>query len=94
MVIFFAEPVKQEPWYLQIRSNIVKSNRPIDKMTIAELYKMYREEKFLCDDCGNPLKLGWQPTLEEHIIHIINPLTGWACGDCMDQMRKEGRILA
>jgi hypothetical protein len=87
--LLVAEPVKQPPWYLQIQIQIAKSKRPTDRMSIAQSYKIFEEEKFLCDDCCKPNDLGWAPTVLEHVIHITNPVTRWACGDCMDQMRNK-----
>ena len=87
------EPIKQQEWYLQIKDEISNSKRPIDKMSIAKILKMYQNNDFVCDDCGNKLgKINF--TLEDHIAHLINPIVHWSCEDCIMQDMQNGRVLA
>jgi len=86
------KPVKQQAWYLQIKEKIASSKRPIDKMSIAEVFKMYENQTFFCDTCGK--HLGKRDfSLEDHIIHLINPIILWSCDDCLIDDMKEGRII-
>jgi len=94
--ILFSEPIKQEAWYkqhLSIIQEITKRERPIDKMSIAEIRKMYNEKKFLCDSCGKEFdKVNY--TLDEHILHLIYPLYLWSCENCFQDDLQNGRIIA
>ena len=88
-----SDPIQQIAWYLQIKDKIPKSKRPIDKMTTAEIGKIYRNNKFLCDTCSKELgKCNF--TLEEHILHLINPMIIWTCEDCLIDDMKNDRIIA
>lgn len=87
------EPIKQQQWFKQIRDEIANSKRPIDKMSIAEIRKMYQERKFLCDSCGKQFDK-CEYTLEEHIIHLINPSYFWSCEDCFQNDLRNDRIIA
>jgi len=86
------QPIKQEAWYLQIKEKIPNSKRPIDKMSIAEIRKMYQENNFVCDTCGNKFERN-NFTLEEHITHLINPIVLWSCEDCIMKDLKQGNIV-
>jgi hypothetical protein len=90
----FSIPIKQQAWYLQIKEKIVQSKRPLDRMSIAEISQIYRERRFLCDKCGKELQNPNNIPLEEHVIHLINPLTEWACEDCFQSDLRNGRIIA
>jgi hypothetical protein len=86
-------PSKQEQWYLQVRDDIIKSKRPIDKMSRKEINEMYTEGKFLCDSCGKKFdKTNY--TLKEHVIHLIDPLYYWICEDCFQSDLRNNRIIA
>ncbi|MGH9999013.1 MAG: hypothetical protein ACRD90_04030 [Nitrosopumilaceae archaeon] len=86
-------PIKQEAWYKQIREDIAKGKRPIDRMSIAEIKKLYEEKKFLCDSCGKEIgKCDY--TLEEHVLHLINPSYLWTCEDCYQSDLRSDRIIA
>ena len=85
--------IKQQAWHLQIKDEISKNKRPIDKLSIAEIRKMYQERKFLCDSCGNELGK-CEYTLEEHITHLINPSYYWCCEDCLQNDLRSNRIIA
>lgn len=89
----FSEPLKQEAWYKQVVQDISTSKRPIDKMSIAEVRNMYQQHMFLCDSCGKALLRG-DFTLEEHIIHMINPSYHWSCEDCFQDDLRNNRIIA
>ena len=88
-----SEPIKQQAWYLQIKDEMPTSKRPIDKMSTAEIVKMYQNNDFVCDDCGAKLGKTNFP-LEEHVAHLINPMLLWACEDCIIQDIRNGRVLA
>ncbi len=90
----FFKPIKQEAWYLQIKDKIPNSKRPIDKMSIKQINQMYENKKFLCDDCGKELEKPNNIPLEDHIIHLINPIVLWSCEDCILKCEKEGRVIA
>ena len=88
-----SHPIPQIAWYLQIKDRIPQSKRPTDKMTTAEIGKIYRNNKFLCDTCSKELgKCNF--TLEEHILHLINPMIIWTCEDCLIDDMKKGRVIA
>lgn len=86
------KPIKQQAWYLQIKENISNSKRSIDKMSIAEIRKMYQENNFNCDTCGKKFEKN-NFTLEEHITHLINPIVLWSCEDCIVHDLKQGNVL-
>ena len=86
------EPIKQEPWYLQIREKISHSKRPIDKMSIAEVLRMYKQRNFVCDTCGKELGRA-EFTSEDHVCHLINPVVLWSCEDCIISDIKERRLI-
>jgi hypothetical protein len=86
-------PIPQISWYLQIRDKMMESKRPIDKMSTVELIRIYKEKKFLCDTCGKIFdKCNF--TLDDHIIHLINPSILWSCDDCLIKDMKKGKIIA
>lgn len=88
-----SHPIPQIAWYLQIKDRIPQSKRPTDKMTTAEIGEMYRTNKFLCDTCNKELgKCNF--TLEEHILHLINPMILWTCKNCLFDDMKNGRVIA
>lgn len=86
------QPIKQEAWYLQIKDEIQTSKRPIDKMSIAEILKMYENKKYLCDTCNKELGKN-EFTLNDHIAHLINPIIHWSCEDCIIKDMKQGNII-
>lgn len=102
--ILFSEPIKQEAWHRQVKEEIGKERRPIDKMSTYEIDKMstyeivqmYKDQKFVCDSCGKELSELQKRniTLEGHIIHIINPLHWWACDDCFRDDLRNNRVIA
>lgn len=51
----FSTPIKQEAWYKQVREEIAKEKRPIDRMSTNEIAQMYKDKKFVCDSCGKEL---------------------------------------
>lgn len=87
------QPIKQEAWYLQIKDEIQTSKRLIDKMSIAEILKMYQNKKYLCDTCNKELGKN-EFTLDDHIAHLINPIIYWNCEDCIITDIKNGKIFA
>jgi hypothetical protein len=89
----FSTPIKQEAWYKQIREEITISKRPIDKMSVAEINKMYEEGKFLCDTCSKEL-FGFKKSLTDHVLHLINPAILWSCEDCFQSDLRNHRIIA
>ena len=95
--LLFSEPIKQQAWYLMTKASIDSGRalkRPIDKMPIAEILKMFKEENFICDDCG--ARMGKMPntSLVDHIAHLINPSCGFTCEKCMLDLYKTGNIIA
>jgi len=89
------EPIPQIAWYLQIKDEMPKSKRPLDKMPIAQIKEMYEAGFIQCDMCGKKLKItSCKYNLTEHIIHLINPHTFWSCEGCYLQDKREGRIIA
>lgn len=86
------QPIKQEAWHLQIKDKIQTSKRPIDKLSIAEIRKMYQENMFSCDTCGKKFEKN-NFTLEEHITHLINPIVLWSCEDCIIKDLKNGNVI-
>jgi hypothetical protein len=89
----FLEPTKQEAWHLQLKDKRFSSKRSIDKMSIAQILRMYEERKFLCDTCGKELGLT-EFSLIDHTIHLINPLILWSCEDCIIFDIKNGNMIA
>jgi hypothetical protein len=86
-------PAPQIAWHLQIKERVARSKRQIDKMSIAEIAKMYKDGNLLCDTCGKSLgKFDFM--LEDHIIHLINPSFVWSCEDCIINDIKNDRIIA
>lgn len=94
MIELYSKPIPQTAWHMQIKEEIQSSKRPIDRMAIAEIVKMYEELNFLCDICGNKLQHGNKLTLTEHIIHLINPAFKITCEDCFQDDLRKGRIIA
>ena len=92
--VLFSKPIRQESWYLQIKEKIGKSKRPIDNMSVAQVRQMYIDRQFICDLCGKILQNPSSISLEEHILHLINPSVEWACKDCFQSDLRNGRILA
>jgi hypothetical protein len=93
----FSKPLKPESWYKQytrIIEEMTRRERPIDKLTIAEIGKMYEERNFLCDSCGKKIEDKNICTLKEHILHLIDPFYEWCCEECFQQDLREGRIIA
>lgn len=89
----FSKPIKQEAWHKQIKTEITRSKRPIDNMSIAQIRKLYQEKKVLCDSCSKEIgKCNY--TLEEHVIHLINPSVLWCCEDCYQSDLRNNRIIA
>ena len=88
------EPIKQEAWHLQLKDKRQSGKRPIDKMSTAQVLQMYRERKFLCDTCGKELVGRVDFSLEDHIVHLINPIMLWSCEDCIMDDYKNGRVIA
>ncbi len=88
----FREPVPQVAWWKQ--SDFSKSIRPIDKMPIAEILKMYESGFILCDTCGKKsLITECAYTLLDHITHIINPIVLWSCEGCYLECKRKGQII-
>ncbi len=85
--------IPQVAWYLQIKERVARSNRTIDKMSINDIAGMYRNGNLLCDTCGKTLGR-FDFTLEQHIIHLINPSFVWSCEDCILDDMKNGRIIS
>jgi hypothetical protein len=92
--LFFGEPIKQEAWHIQLKDKRLSGKRPIDKMSIAQILRMYEERKFLCDTCGKELVGKNVCSLKDHIAHLINPKVLWSCEDCLIDDFKNGRIIA
>jgi len=95
--ILISEPLQYEPWYKQhtrIIEEVTKYERPIEKMSIAEIAEMYEKREFLCDSCGKILRGKDKCTLKEHILHLIDPFYEWCCEDCFQQDLRKGRIVA
>lgn len=87
-----SESIPQIAWYLQIKDEMPHSKRPIDKMTTAEIVDMYEQKNFLCDTCGKELgKCDF--SLQDHVIHLINPMILWSCEDCLINDVKNSRII-
>lgn len=87
------EPIKQEAWHIQIKDEIKNSKKTMDKLSLFEIRKMYQEREFLCDNCGKKLEK-CDFTLEEHILHVINPLYYWCCEDCFQSDLRSDRIIS
>jgi len=88
-----SKPIPQIAWHLQIKEQITRSNRTIDKMSINQIALMYRDNKLLCDTCRKDLGNS-DFKLEDHVIHLINPSIVWSCEDCIIDDMKNGRIIA
>jgi hypothetical protein len=88
-----SKPIPQVAWYLQIKEKMKESIRPIDKMTTAEVVKMYENRQFSCDTCGKIFDKN-SFTLTDHIVHLINPSILWTCEDCVITDMKRGKIIA
>jgi hypothetical protein len=83
-----SKPIPQIAWYLQNKEELSKLRRHIDKMTTLEISRMYECGKFFCDTCGR--ELDNKHTLQEHILHMINPKIIWNCEDCFQSdLRKD-----
>jgi transcription initiation factor IIE alpha subunit len=93
----FSEPIKQQAWHIQyktIRKKITtRFQRPIDEMSMANIAEMYKSKTFLCDSCGKELG-GCNYTLEDHVLHLIDPRYYWSCGDCIQDDFRNGRVIA
>ena len=85
--------IKQEAWYLQIKDEIIHSKKSMDKMSIAEILKIYDGKKYLCDTCNKELGGKNNFTLVDHITHLINPTVLWSCEDCIIKDMKSGNII-
>jgi len=88
--------MKQAPWIEQRKTLIDEYHaqiKPIDRMSFAEISRMYDENNFLCDVCGK--KLGkCNYTLKDHIFHLIHPTFQWSCEDCFQDDLRNDRIIA
>jgi hypothetical protein len=63
-------------------------------MSISEILTMYHTGNFICDKCGNRLRKDESdPTLEYHIMHMINPRVIWLCESCLQDDIHNGRII-
>lgn len=85
--------IPQVAWHLQIKERLARSKRTIDNMSINDFATMYRNRNLLSDTCGKSLGR-FDFTLEDHIIHLINPSFVWSCEDCILDDMKNGRIIA
>jgi hypothetical protein len=86
-------PIPQVAWYLQNEHRFREGKRIIDNMTTLQISKMYEEKKFLCDICGKGLGKS-DYSLQDHILHLINPMILWYCEDCVQKDLRNGRIIA
>jgi len=88
----FREPTPQVAWHKQ--NDYSKSIKPTDKMPIAEIVKMYESGYVLCDTCGRKLPLSeCKYSILDHVLHFINSYVLWGCDKCIDDDRKNGRII-
>jgi len=86
------EKVPQVAWWKQ--QDRSKSIKPIDKMPIAEISRMYESGFVLCDTCGkNMLISECKFTLRDHIIHMINCNSLWSCEVCYLEAKLKGEII-
>lgn len=89
----FSKPITQISWYIQIKDKFNSSNRTIDNMNLNQIGMMYREGNFFCDTCGKKLdKCSF--SIEDHILHLLNPMILWSCEQCIDSDLKNKRIIA
>ena len=86
--------IRQECWYKQIQTMMPNSTRLIDKLSISQILNMYHHGNFQCDRCGGMLNRNeCDPTLEYHIMHMINPRIIWLCHSCLQDDIHDGRII-
>ena len=61
-------------------------------MSLSEIREMYSLKKFACDSCGKDLE-ECNLSLEDHMIHLINPLVLWKCKSCLSRSIKQNKII-
>jgi len=89
----FMEKAPQVAWWKQF--DYSKSIKPMDKMPIAEIVKLYESGFVLCDSCGKKLKISESKfTLLDHITHLINDKVLWSCEGCYLEDKRTGKIIA
>ena len=86
------KPKKQQAWHKQIKQELQKNIRTIDRLSIAQIRDMYENKKFLCDTCGAKLDRIDLPIIQ-HITHMINPRVLWSCDDCIADDFKNNRVI-
>lgn len=89
-----SKKLPQIAWWKQIKDELPKSKKPMDKMPIREIMELYKSGFILCDSCGKKMKItDCKYDLTEHIIHMINPMALWSCEGCYLQDKRQGRII-
>ncbi len=82
----------QVAWWKQRKND--KLVKPMDKMPMAEIIKLYESGFVLCDSCGKKLPIKeCAYTLVDHIIHMINPIVLWSCEGCYLECKRKGEII-
>lgn len=91
----FMIEIPQLAWHLQQPEALKQSKKPMDKMPLAEIIKLYERGVVLCDSCGKEMEISeCAYTLIEHIVHLINPNTMWSCEGCYLEDKRKGKIIA
>ena len=88
------KPPKQEPWHSHINEKMSNSKRIIDTMSQNEIYQMYTDREFVCDDCGVKISNVHTLSITEHIIHLIDSTSYWVCGICERKDFENNRVIA
>lgn len=89
-----SKPPKQEAWHKQVSKNMNKSQRIIDTMSQGEIYQMYKNKEFVCDDCGKQIPNVHLIPIEQHMIHLIDPTCHWVCETCTDDDLENDKVIA
>jgi len=92
MVEFGMESIPQISWWKQ--RDYSKSIKPMDKLPLIEIQKLYESGFVLCDSCGKKIKISdCKYSLVDHITHLINTHVVWTCEGCYLQEKREGKII-
>ncbi len=88
------KPPKQVAWHINIHEKMSKSKRIIDSMSQGEIYEMYKNREFICDDCGEKISNTHLLPIDEHIIHLIDPSDYWVCEGCTQKDFHNKNVIA
>jgi len=92
------QDIKVEGWIKQFLEHYdrphIRFVRRTDRMTINEIFRLYNQNIIPCDSCEKNIPLtNSKLTLEQHVIHAINPRCLWTCEECLQEDIKNKRII-